>query len=427
MNRVGDSAVGRASGLYYGWVMAGVCTVAMIATSPGQTVVVSQFNTAMRESLGLSASALSVAYMVGTVSAALPLVFVGAASDRWGPRVVMGVVALLFGLACAGIGLARGVATLTVGFFLLRFLGQGSLGLVSGHALAMWFERRLGTVNGLKIVGTQLAFAFLPALALFLIERLGWRTAYAVLGAGVWVLVLPLAAFVSRNRPEDVGQRIDGDAEPDEDPDTPVTTEPDPAFTLRETLRTSAFWVVTVSMLLNGLIGTALLFHMQPLLEWRGIAIEESAAVVRTWSLTAMVCVLPCGWLADRWPPRAMLPMSLGMLAVASAAPMVAGRVVEMHLAMVAFGVSQSLSIGAGVPTIARYFGRRHHGKIRGVVTKLGVAGTGLGPVVLGVSVDVTGTFAAGLWVFVGMCVVVGVAGLGLRRPVRGGVVDGAS
>lgn len=402
---------------YYGWVMAGVCTVALIATGPGQTLIVSQFNNAIREDLGLSVSALSTAYMVGTICAALPLVFVGKASDRFGPRVVMGVVALLFGLACIGIGFVHHVVTLAVAFFFLRFLGQGSLGLVSGHALALWFERRLGTVNGMKLVGTQLGFALMPALAIWLIETRGWRIAYALLGVGVWLCVLPLVAFVSRDRPEQVGQRIDGDRAPLDDVHTEVTRQPDPAFTLGEALSTFAFWVVAGSTVLNGLIGTALLFHMQPLLEEAGLPVDASAAVVRMWSLTVMICVLPCGWLADKLPPRVLLPLSLVLLAVSSGVPQLATRVVDMHLAMVAFGVSQSLAIGVGAPTIARYFGRAHHGSIRGTTMKLGVAGTGLGPVMLGLSWTLFDTAAPGLWVFIGMSLVPAIAGLWLRKP----------
>ena len=402
--------------------MAGVCTVALIATGPGQTLIVSQFNSAIRADLGLSVSALSTAYMIGTICAAVPLVFVGKASDRFGPRVVMGVVALLFGLACVGIGYVHHVVLLTVAFFFLRFLGQGSLGLLSGHALALWFERRLGTVNGIKLVGTQLGFALMPALAIWLIDTRGWRTAYALLGVGVWVCVLPLVVFVSRDRPEQVGQQLDGDREPVGELRTDVTREPDPAFTLGQALRTFAFWIVTGASVLNGLIGTALLFHMQPLLTEAGLPVDASAAVVRTWSLTVMICVLPAGWLADKLPPRVLLPCSLVLLAVSSGVPLLATKVVHMHVAMAAFGVSQSLAIGVGAPTIARYFGRAHHGSIRGTVMKLGVAGTGLGPVMLGMSWTWFETAAPGLWVFMGMSLVPAVAGLWLRKPVpRGG------
>src|SRR5690606_7566649 len=40
-------------------------------------------------------------------------------------------------------------AMVFVAFFLLRFLGQGSLSMVSGHAVAMWFHARLGRMEGI--------------------------------------------------------------------------------------------------------------------------------------------------------------------------------------------------------------------------------------------------------------------------------------
>jgi len=412
---------------FYGWVMAGVSTLAMIATGPGQTVVVSQFNISFRDALGISASALSIAYMIGTLSAALPLVLVGKASDRFGPRLVMGVVAGLFGLACAAAGQVQSLITLTLAFFFLRFLGQGALGLVSGHMLALWFERRLGTANGIKLVLMQLGMAILPGVALALIDAYGWRAAYATLGLLVWVLVLPLVILVARNHPHQVGQRIDGDplVEPpghehdDESPEIAPTghRHVDPAFTLPQAVRTGAYWIVTLSLVLNGLIGTALLFHVQPLLDWRALDPTHSDAILRSWSLTMMVCVLPAGWLADRLSPRWPLALSLALLAGSTLLTLAATSVALFHAAYACFGVSQALGMAVGPPTIARYFGRAHHGAIRGSVTRLGVAGTGLGPVILGLSLDELGGFAPGLAAMAFACVPLAAAALLLRRP----------
>ena len=57
-----------------------------ICTSPGQTYGVSVFNPYIQQSLGLSSAELSGAYMIGTVLASLPLFWVGALMDRYGPR-----------------------------------------------------------------------------------------------------------------------------------------------------------------------------------------------------------------------------------------------------------------------------------------------------------------------------------------------------
>ncbi|MEC9373679.1 MAG: MFS transporter, partial [Planctomycetota bacterium] len=126
-----------------GYNVAAVATVALAASAPGQTLVISLINLPLRTELGIKEVSLNTAYTVATIAAAIPLVIVGRLTDRFGPKRMMALVALVFGLACFGMSFAQGVVTVFLGFFLLRFLGQGSLVLVSTHATAMWFHRRL--------------------------------------------------------------------------------------------------------------------------------------------------------------------------------------------------------------------------------------------------------------------------------------------
>lgn len=406
---------------FYGWVMLGVCAVAMIATAPGQTVLVSLFNTSFRESFNLSASGLSAAYLIGTVGAAFPLVLIGTASDRFGPRKVMAAIAVVFGLVCVCMGLVGGIVTLTLAFFLLRFLGQGSLGLVSSHALALWFERRLGSANGLKLVAANLGFAALPPLVIWMISDFGWRTAYAALGIGVIVCVLPLALFVARDHPEQVGQRIDGDPIPTEAQMTSgaLSTHTDPAFTLQQAVRTRVYWALVACSVLSGLVGTAILFHIQPLMQARGLDPTLAANVVPAWSLTMTLCIFPAGWLADRIHPSILLPVSVALMGCASLGAMLASSVIEFQTMMATFGLSQALVTGALIPTVARYYGRKHHGAIRGSLTRLNVAGTGLGPVLLGISLDWFGSFSIALIGFAIISIPVTIGAICVRKPVK--------
>ncbi len=409
---------------FYGPVIAAACTITLVASAPGQTVVVSQFNDSFTSTLGLTATQLSSAYLVGTVVAALPLTFVGAVADRFGPRRVMFVIALLFGGACIAAGQARSLPVLTLCFFGLRFLGQGSLSMLSGHILALWYERKLGTINGLKMVFAQGGFALTPWLAIGLISWLGWRGAYAALGILVWIVVLPLAAFVLRDRPEEKGQRLDGDVVPvvgDAEMKAQDPKHPDVAFTLKQTLATRAFWILAGATVLSGFTGTALLFHAQPLLIARGLAPQLSAAMSMSWALSVAALVLPVGYLADRVPPRGLLAIAGVLMGASPALVIFADSAVLLCVAMALYGIAMAIGTAVGVPTIARYFGRRHHGSIRGFLTFLAVAGTGLGPVVLGVSIDQTGSFTAGLLLCVGLAMVLAVASLSLKRPLAPG------
>jgi OFA family oxalate/formate antiporter-like MFS transporter len=409
-----------------------VTTAAMLATGPGQTVIVSEFKDPIASDLGLSETQMSAAYMVGTVAASLPLVLIGWFSDRVGPRKAMMCVAVAFGAACVLAGQALGLVTLTLAFFGLRFLGQGALGLVSGHALAMWFERRLGTMNGLKMMGAQLGFAAMPIVVAALIVLLGWRHAYAALGVAVVVVVVPMAWFIARDRPEMVGQRIDGDPLEDqpghEHDDESEEFDPtghlhvDPAFTLFEAAKTRAFWILSLAMSLSGLIGTGLIFHTTSMLCERGVEDPVgsgiSAGVKSVWSLTMMATVFPAGWLADRIAARVLLPLSVLLLAMSAALPLIflAGTSV-LYAMMAMFALSQSAAMGVGAPAVARYFGRAHHGAIRSCTMLLGVAGTGLGPVMLGWSLDETGSSRPGLIGYIALCVPIFFGACFLKRP----------
>lgn len=412
---------------YYGYVMVGVAVATMICTLPGQTIVVSQFNEPIRAALDLSLREISLAYLIGTSLAALPLTLVGKAADRFGLRVVVGAVALSFTLALCLLGQARGFLTLTAGFALVRFLGQGSLGMLSSHILAMWFERRLGVMESVKHVGFSLATLVLPALTVALIDALGWRRALVVLGLGVAGVLLPLVATVFRNRPEDLGQRLDGDLPPPTSEDDATPPAEDPAFTLGEAVRTRALWTLLVSGPYLGLVGTAMLFHTQPILASLGVADPQAWApyVQAPWPIALTLTPLFSGWLADNVDPRWLLPTGLSLAAASCACLGVAGQgglapTTWFALAMAVFGVAMGVMISAVGPTIARYFGRAHHGAIRGLSLSIGVGATATGPFLLSEGAHLAGgRFDQVFLVFAGAALPLALAGLTLRRPER--------
>ena len=183
-------------GLFPGYTVALVSTIAVILTAPGQTMLVSLLNVPLREAFELEPLWLNTAYTVATITASLPLVWMGARIDRHGPRRMLVVIAIAFGLACVFMASVTHVAMVVCGFFLLRFFGQGSLALASSHALAMWFHRRLGSISGLRMVALFAAWAPLPGLTLYLFDTIGWRMTWGLYGVVVAVVVGGLSAWL---------------------------------------------------------------------------------------------------------------------------------------------------------------------------------------------------------------------------------------
>ncbi|MEM1331229.1 MAG: MFS transporter [Planctomycetota bacterium] len=437
--------------LYPGYSVAAVGTLAYFATAPGQTFIISQLNTPLRDAFDIDPLRLNGAYTLATVLAALPLVYVGRLTDKLGPRKTMVLVALGFAGACAAMAGAQGLITAFIGFFLLRFLGQGSLSMVSQHSVAMWFHEKLGRVAGIKQVAVFLAWILLPQLAIWMIKELGWRETYLIFGAAVVVLVVPLALIFVIDRPEDVGMGMDGKRAPENDDhpdwgpasDTPVgppgvadTAEAreearldelphpqEPGFTLNQAMRTPAYWLIVFSTLIPPLVGTALLFDMQPIIGERLASGDGesspmlAAAVVSAWTATMGIMALPSGFLVDRVIPRVLIPLGMLGQAIACALFVFTTTSLVAQGAMALFAVGQSLVSSCGAAATARYFGRAHHGAIRSSITRLGVIGTGLGPLITGLSADRTGGYDAALWIFAAMSVPVGLACVWLTAP----------
>ena len=419
---------------FHGWIMLGVAVLMAAATMPGQTVIVSLFNDSYRQALGLSITELSVAYTIGTLFAALPISWVGRMADRHGLRLVTGGVVLAFALALGLLSQVRGPIMLGFGFFLIRCLGQGCLAMLSGHVIAMWFERRLGMAHAVvSIGGFAAASALMAQPTAWLITELGWQATLGVLAGFVLVLTLPAVATVFRNRPEDVGQHLDGGAAADVDREAavPAAGKPaDPAFTVREAVRTRAYWICTLTMVFSGLIGTALIFHMSSMLQTAGLdgAPRQVALAVQPWPIAFGVATLVVGWLIDRFRPAPLLAIGALLLGVATLVCLAAARgsvsssmtVALMGAGMGLFGASQAAILGVASPTIARYFGRTHHGAIRGTVSAAGVASTGVGPLLAGVGYELAGqSFTALLAGFAACAVPLTVGALLLRPPVR--------
>ena len=436
-------------GFFYGWVVVVVATVATVATSPGQSYLVGLFNESIGESLGLSERQITLAYGIATACAALPLLVVGKIADRFGPRVVMVGSAVGLGLACYAIGFVEGIWSLGVVYFFIRFMGQGALGLSASHSLAMWFEKKLGTVTGIKSFAMSAGIAGLPALTVWLIDGFGWRFAYAVLGVVVVAVVVPMAVVLLKNKPEDIGQRVDGEAagegemkHPHAHPDAelrafPANEQPmaedlqddvvelklegsEGDFTLGEALRTGAFWIMTGAMVMQAALGTAMVFLLGSLAREAGREGESPEAWLFTVFAVATGVLNPVvGVMADRVRPSYIVAMSTGLLAVSFALFAFAGVPLMAEASLVALAGAQTIIFVALSSLFAKFYGRSHHGVIRSSLTFFMVVGTSIGPFVVAWLRDEMGQRGA-LLVCAGMCVPLVVSGLRLRRPVKG-------
>ncbi|MGB3542195.1 MFS transporter, partial [Rubrivirga sp.] len=358
--------------VYFGWPVTVAAAVAMACTLPGQTAGVSLFIDSFIDDLEVSRSAVALAYTGATVGSALVLPWVGRALDRWGPRRGVVVIAALFAVACVAMGQARGLATLAVGFFLLRALGQGALSLAAVHVVNLWFVKRRGVAVGVMGLGMAAAITFVPGLIERGIGTVGWRETYAWLGVAVAVVLLPVGATFFRRHPESYGLLPDGLTGDDAPPERSVALE--------DARRTGTFWLLTAGLASTSCIGTALLFHHVDVMGAGGLSRADAALLFVPYGVVTAASSLGAGAVLDQIGPGRVLGVSLALFASMTASVPLVDSTAGVWAYGVVFGLVQGAQGNVGGSAYAFFFGRRHIGAIKGFTRTVFVAATAVGP-----------------------------------------------
>ena len=379
---------------FYGWVIVVVGALVAFSSGPGQSFVFSIFIDSMIEETGFSRSELSGLYMVSTGLSALMVAIVSRMADRVGPRLMLVLIGVAFTGACFGMAFAVGFVAFYLSFSALRALGQGALTINATLLVNQWFVAHRGRAIALMGLGFPLSNAILPPLSRFLIDHLGWRDAYAVLGVIVLLLIVPAALLLVRNRPEDVGLFPDGaDAPPPSEQARPGLPDVDD----RRVLSSLTFWLMAAPLATPGLVMTALIFHQTSIFEERGLSATLAAAVFVVFAFASASTSMVAGFVVERTGPRALFIFAMGMLLAVLALSLAVNSAWMAVVYVAAMGIAGgSQRIVQGVMW-AHYYGRFGLGRVQGSAMMITITGAAIGPFPLAVFRDFTGTYQAGI------------------------------
>ncbi len=407
------------SPVYYGWVIMGVATFGLVMTSPGQSYVVSIFIEYFIRDLGISRSLVSTLYTGATLLGSFALPFVGRQIDRHGARKVVLAVSLCFGTACLYMGSTHNAIMLGLGFLAIRFLGQGSLGLVSMNVINQWWIARRGFVMGISGLCVSLfGLGLFPIAVNYIIQDIGWRSTYVLLGICLIAVMAPLGFFFFKDKPEQFGLKPDGH-KPDLNEEKGGEKLREDNWTLHEAIRAPAFWVVAGSAATISMLTTGLIFHLVSIFGDQGLDANVAASVFVPLSITMALVNFGGGMLADRIPVRMILITSLAMQALGLAL----ATDLQNYWMVLAYGVVMGATSGfyRVIMSViwANYFGRLHLGSITGVAQTIAIAGSALGPMPFGIMRDIVGSYDGILLWFAIIPLFFGVTNLLIGPPKR--------
>jgi OFA family oxalate/formate antiporter-like MFS transporter len=399
---------------FYGWVVWSFSTLGILFSIPGQTMGLAVFTDSFIEVLGLTRTELSLAYLVGTVGSSLFLARAGRWYDLFGGRTMITIASLVLSLMIVYISFVDSLSTMLggssfisfflimIGYFGVRFFGQGILTSCSRNVLLLWFVKKRGLVGGIRNVFVSLGFSIAPLFLAGLISLYGWRESLWILAAlGGFGFSLMAFIFI-RDNPQSCGMRADGvDSESQEE--IQEEAESVPLYLVK---RNPIFWIYSLSLSMHALFGTAIVFHIVSIFEEVGKGKAEAFSYFIPAAIFSTTSNLFASWAADKINLKPILIIMLLSFCVGSLGFINLEKDWGFWVLAFGFGVGGGLWGVISNLTFIRFFGPKHLGEISGFSTSLTVFASAIGPAAFSLGFDYFGNYAAPAKICLGFLII---------------------
>ncbi|MGY5808836.1 MFS transporter [Rhizobium sp. LEGMi198b] len=326
----------------------------------------------------------------------------GAASDRFGPRIVVLTGAVLLGLALVLASRAGSLLEFQLTYGILVGLAASAFFAPMIAATTAWFDENRSLAVSLVSAGMGVAPMTISPFARWLISAYEWQTAMMLIGFLAWILLVPAALLVRRAPAAAAG------------PDTDPAAE-GPNVPLGQIFRSPQFLVLGGTFFACCAAHSGPIFHMVSYATICGVAPMAAVSIYSVEGLAGLGGRLLYGTLADRLGVKPVLVAGLLVQAAALATYLLVSQLSEFYALAVIFGSAYGGVMPLYAVLAREYFGPRVIGTVFGAATMLSSIGMAFGPLAGGWIFDTFGNYS---WLFIGSSMVgLGAVAIALAFP----------
>lgn len=379
---------------YAWWIM--IASAAIYAASVG--IIVSCAGLLYRAvaedlNVGVSKISLYTSLMYLTVTILLP--FAGKILNKFDIRYILTIAGIINALAFGLMGTYDSVVPF---YFSGIALGVGSTFLIYGSIpliMNNWFKAKAGTSLGFAMAFMGVGGAIFAQITGGLIESIGWRSTYMILGVVVAVLILPFSIFVIRAKPEQLNMTPYGAEEVDATSTSAIAKKTvETGATKKTALKSPAFYLV---MLFTGLFGLAstVSFHVPNFVQSVGFTAAMAATGVTCVTIGQTGGKFLLGALNDKFGVKTALFFGIGGGLIGVVALLVSDSfgIWMLYLGALLFGIGFSGSTLLPPVVIREVFGGRDYASIYTTIMSASTLGVAVGTTLFSYIFDTTGSY----------------------------------
>jgi MFS family permease len=379
---------------FYGWWIVVVAAIGLgLGYAPIIVYSFSVFIKPLTQDLHSSRASISLAFTLANLMTSISSPLVGRLADRFGARRVILIATAIFALLLISAPLLSSkLWSLYLFYGLLGFVGSAPAPIPYVKVISRWFDRHRGLALGLTMLGIGTGAILMPFFAQRLIAMLGWRSTYMVIGMLVLVVSVPIVAFFLKESPEESGLLPDGASVPRNIEQEQNSEE---GLSWWEARRSATFWLMVSALFLVGASVHGCVLHLAPLLSDRGLSPQRVALAVTVLGTALMIGRVASGYLLDRvFAPRvAMWIFGAAAFGIALLQTAAGTRLVFLAVFLIGLGIGAEVDIIAYLTS--RYFGLRAFGEIYGYAFASYTVAGALGPWLMGLGFDHSGSYGS--------------------------------
>ncbi len=362
------------------------CIIGMILGVPifliyGFGVFIEPLSETLNEGRGPVSMALNIGIMGNLIAAPL----VGKLSDKYGASkmVLVGVVCLSITLFLYSF--VQSLTQLYLISLAMVLLAAGTGPMTYSKIVAAWFNKQRGFALGLVLSGMGIGAIIMPILSQYLIDTVGWRTAYQYLGGTVLGgSFIPLYLILKDTPPQ--SENLPQDTEKDdnhlkEGVDTKVA------------LSSGTYWLIAFGFLFVALGNSGGLVHLKPMLVDAGLTDERAAFYAGGMGFGVLIGRAMAGYLLDIFhAPKVAIAFLAGPF-LAYAFFLTDFNAELAIIPIILFGIGMGGEFDVTPYLLSRYFGLKNFSVLFGFQIVTFSLGTGFGPTIMGYGYDTYGTY----------------------------------
>ena len=377
----------RSGGVFYGYIIVGLALLVMAMTA-GALFTFSVFFAPLQEEFGWSRALTSGIFSAFMIAQGVFSILAGRLNDRFGPRFILSLGSLLFGLGFILVSRVTAVWQIYLLYGLVIAAGASAAPVPLMSTVVRWFRARRGMMTGIVMAGVGVGTMVGPPFASWLIQTLSWRPSFVVVGVLLLVVVFACARFLRRD-PHMMGLHpLGGEVVTGDHPQAAAA-----GLHFADAMRTRQAWLLAAAFVGFGFSVHTISVHAVVYAMGLGMSPTRAATVMTAIGGLGILGRVGIGSLADRLGSKRLLVILFGVLALS----LLWLSTVTQPWGVFAFAFVFGFTFGGIVPLyshiIAELFGLRAHGAILGIIGFSIGLGSAVGPVFTGYVYDVVGSY----------------------------------